>query len=191
MAAIGATILATNPSPRLVERATATFNVRDPSLNQRFYVWKHTVPLIVSRPLLGWGFGALLGRFPDAGSKEWQQHFGLSVVGIDTPHNEILHMAFSVGLIGLGAYLWVWIVMGRSLLTALRSGDATTRTAAVGLAAAMSGYAMWLQLAWSHMGVTNVFWPFVGIAVSLAGARQPVAATYPLSPERRSADRAQ
>ncbi len=186
MVVVGTAIVTTRPSPRLARRVSATFDVRDPSLNQRLYVWKHTAPLILSRPLLGWGFGTLLGRFPDAGSPEWQSHFGLSVVGIDTPHNEILHVAFSVGLIGLGAYLWVWIVMVRSLLAAARASDAAARVVAIGLLAAMAGYAMWLQLGWSHMGVANVFWPFVGLAVSLAGP-----ATSLRSPGRRSADRAQ
>jgi hypothetical protein len=177
IAAVGGAIVATRPSPRLARRVGATFNVRDPSLHQRLYVWKHTAPMILSRPWLGWGFGALLGRFPDAGSPEWQQHFGFSVVGIDTPHNEILHMAFSVGLVGLGAYVWVWLVMLRSLLAAIRAGDDRVRVPAVGLLAAMAGYAMWLQLAWSHMGVANVFWAFVGISVSLSRYRPPVAAT--------------
>jgi O-antigen ligase len=175
IAVVGVTIVTTRPSPRLARRASATFDVRDPSLNQRLYVWKHTAPLILSRPVFGWGFGTLLGRFPDAGSKEWQQHFGLSVVGIDTPHNEILHMAFSAGLLGLAAYVWIWFVMIRSLLATIRRGDPDARMIAVGLLAGMAGYAMWLQLAWSHMGITNVFWPFVGISVGLARYWPPVA----------------
>jgi O-antigen ligase len=144
--------------------------LRDPSLGQRLYVWKHTLPLIVQRPVFGWGFGALLGRFPDAGSPEWQRIFGFSVVGIDTPHNEILHIAFSLGLAGLAAYLWVWLVVLRSLIAAMRAPASVDAALAAGLLAAMGGYALWLQLAWSHVGLTNVFWPLAGIAVALARA---------------------
>ncbi|MGQ0570471.1 MAG: O-antigen ligase family protein [Armatimonadota bacterium] len=172
-AVMTAVLVVTRPSPRLAGRAAATFNLRDPSFQQRLYVWKHTAPLIARRPVLGWGFGALLGRFPDAGSREWQRHFGLSIVGIDTPHNEVLHFAFSIGLIGLAAYLWVWLVIGRSLRSALREHGESPAPAegnlalSVGLLASMAGYALWLQLAWSHMGPANVFWPLAGVIVAL------------------------
>ncbi|MGH2403205.1 MAG: O-antigen ligase family protein, partial [bacterium] len=69
MFAVTALIMAvTNPHISLGRRAASTFGDQDSSMRQRLYVWKHTLPMIAERPLLGWGFGTLLGRFRDVGS---------------------------------------------------------------------------------------------------------------------------
>lgn len=175
----------TNPYVSFGRRVTLAFDPSDSSLAQRLYVWKHTVPMIVKRPVLGWGFGALQGRFPDAGSPEWLRLYGFRIVGIDTPHTETLHFAFSIGLAGLAAYVWVWAVVASALRSALRR-RAGSYALAAGLTASLVGYGLWLQLGWSHMGPANVFWVLTGTAVALGREERPLPSYRP-SPAGRSA----
>lgn len=149
----------------LLARAS-TVSLEANSLQVRFYLWRHTLPLIWQRPVLGWGFSTLLGRFPDQGSAEYFQRFGFAVTAVDTPHNETLHIAYSTGLVGLAAYLWVWGTVMISLRRALR-GTAAPHLAGAWIAG-LAAYFLWLQLAWSHIGAANVFWAFAGGAAALA-----------------------
>lgn len=169
-AAITVVMALTRPGAGLSHRAATTVNMtvnmRDQSLRERLYLWKHTLPLIAERPLLGWGFSTLLGRFPDLGSPEYLRVFGPILVLIDTPHNDVLHIAFSTGLVGLAAYLWVWAAIAMALRGPSRGRSTMPRLDGAFLAS-FAAYGVWLQLAWSHMGPANIFWIFAGVAVAL------------------------
>lgn len=169
-AAITVVMALTRPGAGLSHRAATTVNMtvnmRDQSLRERLYLWKHTLPLIAERPLLGWGFSTLLGRFPDLGSPEYLRVFGPTLVLIDTPHNDVLHIAFSTGLVGLAAYLWVWAAIAMALRGPSRGGSTMPRLDGAFLAS-FAAYGVWLQLAWSHVGPANIFWIFAGVAAAL------------------------
>ena len=166
-AAVTMIMALTRPDAPLSQRAAATVDLSDESLGQRLYLWKHTLPLIAQRPILGWGFSTLMGVFPDMGSPEYLRVFGPTLMLIDTPHNEALHIAFSTGLAGLAAYSWVWAAIAACLYAALRRG--TTRPRLDGaLLAGLAAYLVWLQLAWNHIGPANIFWTFAGVAGALA-----------------------
>ncbi len=160
----------TQPKAALSRRAASTLNPGDAALAERIYLWKNTLPLIAQRPVLGWGFSTLLGRFPDLGSADYVRVYGWHAVGIDTPHNELLHMAYSIGLIGLAAYLWIWARVIRTLLRARPHEEAVPSLPAA-LLAALAGYLFWLQLAWNHIGPAQAFWTLVGLAAAAGGSR--------------------
>ena len=158
------------PQAALPQRLTSIageMRSSDQSLGQRLYIWRHTIALSVRRPILGWGFSTLLGRFPDYGSAEYRQKFGQGEVHlIDNPHNELLHLLFSTGLVGLAAYLWVWKVSASHLLRDIRlKTEGSGRSLA--LLASLCAYFIWMQTAWSHIGVANVFWVVLGLAAGL------------------------
>lgn len=144
-----------------------TFTGADSSLQFRLYLWKHTLAMIAQRPVTGWGFSTMLGRFADLGSPEYFRLFGFQVLGIDSPHNDLLSMAFNTGLLGLLGYLWIWITLARSLRRSLHAAQAANPRLDVGLAASLLAYAFWVQLAWTQVGPAQVFWTFGGIAVAL------------------------
>ncbi|MGQ0550855.1 MAG: O-antigen ligase family protein, partial [Armatimonadota bacterium] len=170
---VTAVLVLTRPDASPLRRASATFGANDYndySMRQKLYVWKHMLPLIAQRPLLGWGFSTLIGQFTDLGSPEYLSVFGdAQIVLIDSPHNELLHVAYSAGLLGLAAYLWVWTAAGRGLLRRLRAaastrtGDATWGLGA-GLAASLVAYFIWMQFGWNVIGPANVFWVILGLA---------------------------
>jgi O-antigen ligase len=180
--AITATLILTRPQVSLEHRALSALDLADEPLQQRLYVWERTIPLIVQKPLLGWGFSALLGRLPGMGSAEYVRIFGYHLVLIDTPHNETLHIAYSTGLLGLAVYLWAWIATVRALWRVARSPRPAVsphaawpaaRAAAAGILAGLVGYFIWLQFAWSHIGPANVFWVLAGIAAALHRSAPP------------------
>ena len=162
-------MVASRPQAALPQRVSSIaeeLQHSDRSLGQRLYIWKHTIRLIAQRPVLGWGFSTLLGRFPDYGSAEYRQMFGEEAVQlIDNPHNEFLHVLFSTGLVGLAAYLWIWTVSATRLLRAWRTRSTVSALSAA-LLASLGAYFIWMQSAWSHIGVANVFWVFLGLAVA-------------------------
>jgi O-antigen ligase len=167
-------LVISHPGAALPARGASALDTRDYSMRQKLYVWKHTLPLIAERPVAGWGFSTLVGQFKDMGSPEYLRVFGRDqIVLIDTPHNELLHVAYSTGLLGLAAVLWLWIAAGRALLAGLQEPLASPAIGAA-LAAALCGYFIWMQFAWSMIGPANVFWVVVGLAATVSGpARAP------------------
>lgn len=173
-ATLTAVMIVTGPQALLEERAVSILDPGDSSLTARIFMWKHTIPLIMQRPILGWGFSHFLGAFP-VGTPEYFRQFGFTINGIDSPHNDLLHVAFSTGLIGLAAYLAVWAVIAASLRRTLR-GRGPAALLSAGLIASLAAYFMWLQLAWNHIGPAQMFWTFAGIAVALGSSgRDPLA----------------
>lgn len=183
LAAVTALLTLTGPGEELMGRARGGVSSQDGSLRMKLFVWKNILPLIAQRPIFGWGFSNLAGRLPGIGSKEYFEIYGFALSGIDTAHNEILHIAFSTGLLGLAAYLWIWAVVLKALLAAVRhSGE--HRAVAAGILAGLAGYFLWLQSAWSHIGPANVFWTLAGIAVALERSGKEAAASAVLTSQR-------
>ena len=170
-AAVTAAMVATRPNVFLAQRAVSTLNPATGELQQRFYIWERTLGLIIQRPVFGSGFSTLSLRLPGMGSPEYVRVFGYRMHIIDTAHNEILHIAYSTGLAGLATYLWVWATVVRALVRSLNTARTGIRVEA-GLIAGLAAYFVWLQLAWSHIGVANVFWALAGAAVAMTTAAQ-------------------
>ncbi|MDR7449942.1 MAG: O-antigen ligase family protein [Armatimonadota bacterium] len=166
-AAVAALMGLTRPQAALGGRVASTADLSTPSLQIRLYLWRHTLPLVAERPLLGWGFSALVGRFPDYGSPTYRRLFGERLHLIDSPHNELLHVALSTGLVGLAAYLWAWVRAARGLWGRWRRGG--DRLAA-GCLAGLGGYAVWLQSGWSLLGPMNLAWAILALGAATAPA---------------------
>ena len=67
-------------------------------------MWYWAAHIIRENPLLGVGTGGFNRATVEAGGE----------VGIDHPHNNILHMAVSYGAVGVGVLLWFFAVLLRS-----------------------------------------------------------------------------
>lgn len=159
-------LAATRPDVSFGSRARSAMDLADQSLTQKLFVWKHTIPMILERPIAGWGFSTMLGRFRGLKSPEYFRVFGPYPTGIDTPHNDLLHVAFATGVPGLLLYLSIWIILFRELARVLQKSS-EVRAFAAGAIAAFSGYAVWLQFGWNHIGPANVFWGFVGLTAAV------------------------
>jgi O-antigen ligase len=159
-------------------RARSSLATDTPSVQVRPYLWRQTLPLLLRRPLLGYGPEALTLVFPQSWDRERQRLFGPIPMRIDKAHNDTLDMAMSVGLLGLAAYWWL-------ILASLRRGWAAFRSSGpnrlVALAAVVGILAFWfdLQFGFSIVSVAPVFWSVMGVAAGLS----PSTGTQTVRPE--------
>lgn len=90
---------------------------------QRLFLWRTVVPLVVRRPLLGWGPETLAEVYPAYDDPRFTQVFPearMQRLIVDRPHNDLLQQAVSAGLIGAAAYGWLWLAMLRTAWQAAR-----------------------------------------------------------------------
>lgn len=145
---------------------------------QRMVLWTTVAPLVVKRPLLGWGPETLADVYPAYGSPEFLRAFpqaAIERVYVDRPHNDLLQQAVAAGLIGLAVYVWMWTALFRTAWKIARSGRAAPASGlASGLLGGFTAYIIQLQASFSFVSVAPVFWCLVGVLFALeTSARHP------------------
>jgi O-antigen ligase len=85
------------------DRDTA-FGKKYSDLEERVYMWYWATHLFIENPVIGVGTGGYNKAMRSAGAE----------VGMDHPHNSILHMAVSYGVIGLLVLFWFFFVLIRT-----------------------------------------------------------------------------
>ena len=100
------------------EAVAPQIEVRDFTVNHRYFIWEVTWDMIRARPWLGLGYGTYQARFADfRNARRDEAHFQ-SLVWTqqeeDTPyaHNEYLHLWAESGLLGLAAFLALIVLAG-------------------------------------------------------------------------------
>jgi O-antigen ligase len=174
-------------------------HVRDASgLTSRLYLWRTTAPLVVQRPLFGWGPETLAQVYPAYKTPEFVRIFpeaAMQHIIVDRPHNDLLQQAVATGIVGLAAYVWLcWTVLSVGWRTArarvygdhgLRRGDdrqsllVDPAIVGAGLFGGFVAYLAQLQLSFSYVSVAPVFWVLVG---AVAALRPRVASGNPWGP---------
>jgi O-antigen ligase len=190
---LGAFCAAVTPVVLMTGAPTALGHVADAgSAASRWFLWRTSAPLVVQRPLFGWGPDTLAHIYPAYGTPAFQRVFPEGVMQqiiVDRPHNDLLQQAISTGLVGLTAYLWLWTaILGTAWRDARvrrlddREGRSVPDAAILGagLVGAFVAYFAQLQLAFSFVSTAPVFWVLVGAAASLRGpAAGPLRSTTP------------
>jgi O-antigen ligase len=119
----------------------------------RLHIWKDTLGLIASRPLLGYGpdnFGLV---FPAFQTGYWSR---LSL--IDESHSEVLQIAATQGFVGLAAFAWLCIAFVRLWWRGRH------QMLAGGILGACVGYVLTLLVNFSTVPAALPFWIFLGAA---------------------------
>ena len=146
--------------------------VRDFTVNHRYFIWEVTWDMIRARPVVGQGYGTYQQRFAAFRDARREEAHFQSLVWTqqqeDTPyaHNEYLHLWAESGLLGLVAFLALvsWIVCG-ALRWAWREGEGYA-WAGLGIVAVMLVHSLVsypLRLPLNGM----IFWLTLGILVGL------------------------
>jgi putative inorganic carbon (HCO3(-)) transporter len=123
----------------------------------RLLIWRDSLKVIASRPILGYGpdsFGLVFPRYNAVYYHE----------PIDKAHAETLQIAATQGLVGLAAYLWLLV----GFVTAVWRGRKMPGAYAV--LGAFLGYQATLQVNFTALGSAFPFWIFAAAAMHFCGA---------------------
>jgi hypothetical protein len=129
----------------------------------RLYIWRDTIPMILDRPLLGHGPDNFAEPFEPYVSENLRAALtnpSGGVQAVDRAHNDVLQIAATMGLLGLAAYLWIFVSY---FLSAYRSGGWPLLALSGGLLA----YILQLQLSFPSAASNVAFWGLLGSSVAI------------------------
>lgn len=70
-------------------------------MTQRGYIWNRTIPMMLKKPIFGFGADTYTANFPQGDLMYKQLIFHNHTVIVDKPHNMFLNIALNFGLLGL------------------------------------------------------------------------------------------
>jgi O-antigen ligase len=139
--------------PALIARIASIADLKSGTSNERIATWGDTLPLIASRPILGYGpdtFGLVYPQF---------QRVNQNFVLWDKPHQDALGVAASQGIIGLLAYIWILVAVVRAFWRG------RYQRGAVALFAGWVAYVASIQADFSWIPTALPFWLFVAASI--------------------------
>jgi putative inorganic carbon (HCO3(-)) transporter len=147
----------------LIQRTVSSADLGSGTVATRIKTWGDTLPMIASRPIVGYGpdtFGLVYPPF--ATGNKFGQFW-------DKPHQDALGVAASQGVIGLLAYLWILVAFVRAFWRG------RFRRGAVALFAGWVAYEVSIQADFSYIPTSVPFWLFAAAAiVTWAPSVEPV-----------------
>jgi O-antigen ligase len=108
------------------------YAVRQWQTDVRPMIWKATLRMIATQPLVGHGLGAYVTEYPQYRLPEYFLRPKATNV-TDHAHNELLEITAEQGLIGLAAVLWLWITTLGCGLRSCRQSETGQRRFMMGL----------------------------------------------------------
>ncbi len=131
-------------------------------------IWKATLHMIASRPLLGHGLGTYAAEYPKYRIPEYFLRPKATNV-TDHAHNELLEIAAEQGLIGLAATLWFWTTAMGCGIHMCRRVDGADRRALLGLLGATAAlmFHSLVDVDLRYLPNQSLLWLLMGL---LAGA---------------------
>lgn len=181
----GGTDLKSLRESAVVERASSIVDIGEAGIVARLSGWKSTLRMVKDYPVLGTGLDTYMLVFPKYKTVKYVQASGKNM----TPpyaHNELLQVASTMGLIGLGVYLWLWIAFftrGIRVWQGTQSfenlvgtrGEANNqgkpkishRLLVSGMMGGSIGLFIQNQFGFSVLTTSIMFWLFMGITVVL------------------------
>jgi putative inorganic carbon (HCO3(-)) transporter len=178
----------------IVERAVSTVDFKEPGITARFSAWETTIKMALKRPLLGFGPDTLGVSFRRFMSKDYEALAGrFRTAGY--AHNEFLQYAATMGLAGLGAYLFLLFTFFRVVTPTLsplgrgRKSNLLSQTLsplgrgiegegkdknllASGVCASCVALLINNQFSFSTLVPATLLWFFFGLGVSLSAGEK-------------------
>lgn len=150
------------PSQSVAKRASSSLNLEQPDVESRMLIWKKTLKMFTEYPFLGTGIGTFSVVYPKYISSDKFTEY------VFNAHNEFLHIAATMGSLGILSYLWLlatffWI--GMNLLRKIQDGY--WRNLNVGLISGCVGYTIQNQFNFGVVSVITYFWVTMGLVMIL------------------------
>ncbi|MGI8858645.1 MAG: O-antigen ligase family protein, partial [Rubrobacteraceae bacterium] len=170
VAAVAVVVVASNMG--LLDRTTVG-REGGSSAQVRLGIWRDTVPTILERPLLGHGPDNFAGPFQSHVDEELKSAITMSdgeVKTVDRPHNDLLQVAATTGLLGLAAYIWLLVSYFRN---AYRRGGWPL----IALTSGVLVYILQIQTSFPTASSSVAFWGILGASAAIMrlqdGADEP------------------
>lgn len=162
---VGNQVLGTARQGTLMERATTVLEIKGGTAATRLESWKTATGIAMKRPLLGFGPGTYFYTF--------QKYATLKKIQLEPDrydadaHNLLFTTAATLGIPALLTLLFIlgaFVVWGFRIAREFAlQGDLLP----AGYWAGAVGYLVWVQFNPVHVGVTYLFWIFMGLVLSL------------------------
>ena len=144
------------------------------TLGLRLLIWRGTLKMIAAHPFFGSGIGSFRAAYPDYRVPEYFKN-PHAVDSTAHAHNEFLELGGEMGILGLGAFLWILVVCLRQAVALVRvAEDKHRRTLVIGLISGVAG-----MLATNLVGVNLhfpssaiFFWLTLGLVMGQLPDRQ-------------------
>jgi len=138
----------------------------------RYFHAVGAVRMILARPLLGWGVGTYLSRFPQFRPVEAGRYGRMNQISIH-PHNEYAAAAIRTGLLGLALFLGGLVVVARRAWRALPgSPERLWRAALLAGWVGMLVHALF-TVSLGFWGAAPMFWTLTGALMALGRPGDP------------------
>ncbi len=152
-----------------VEAPSIGFSGKEKLGSARGYIWSRSLPVLLERPLVGYGADTFFAEFPQGDLLAKLYAYDTTQMIVDKPHNLYLQIGFSHGLIALAAFL---VMMAAYLvdsfrLYALRSTYSDQQAIGAAVALAVIGYLGAGFFNDSIVSVAPIFWVLFGIGVAV------------------------
>ena len=166
------------------ERLAGLFDTQAGSTAARLTIWRTAVPLIATRPALGYGPETLRTVFARVFPPELVYYQGRQVT-VDRAHNVWLDLALSSGLVGVVAFVSLQAGWVRLAWRGLRSArDHWERVGWAAIVAGVVGHLTELQFSFELTASATLFWLMLGMSAALArGLASAPTSPPPLLPQ--------
>jgi len=149
----------------IVERAVSIVDFKEPGITARLSAWGTTIKMTLKRPILGFGLDTLGMSFRQFMSKKYEELAGrFRTAGY--AHNEFLQYSVTIGLVGLGVYLFLLFTFFRILIKVSREKDKNLLVS--GLCASCIALLINNQFSFSTIVPATLLWFFFGLGGGLS-----------------------
>jgi len=146
----------------VVERAASTLDVNEGSNRVRVAGWEVALRIVKRHPLLGTGLDTFKEAFLQEMGPDFESIAGKNMIPFYA-HNEFLQVASTTGLIGLTAYLWLWLTFIVEAWRASRQSIGEGKLFWSGLLASGVALLIYNQFHFSVLSTSLLFWLYLGL----------------------------
>jgi len=146
----------------VVERAASTLDLTENSNRVRVAGWEVALQIVKRHPLLGTGLDTFKEAFLQNMGPDFEPVAGKNIIPFYA-HNEFLQVASTMGLIGLVAYLWLWLTFIVEAWRASRQSIGEEKLFWSGLLASGVTLLIYSQFHFSVLSTSLLFWFYLGM----------------------------
>jgi len=158
------------------EKVKSVIDFKQMAYVQRFLIWESAYSMFKESPLLGHGWGNFEIIYPFHQGKFLKiRKYSPFRTHANNSHNEILEVVSQTGIVGLGIYIWLFILFFKTGIDSYRKLNSEyDKTIALGLLASISGMLVDNLLNVSlHFPIPALlFWIWMGLVVGICQRRK-------------------